>query len=71
MRGYVGEDVVEKTVPRRNRKIMCVNRPLYVGTSIVVMYLFRYMLVDVNILGSTHSLDRKSRHISVQKDREY
>ena len=62
--------VVEKTVPRRNRRIMCANRPLYVGTSFVVMYIFRYKSADVNILGRTHLLGRKSRHISVRKDKE-
>ena len=48
--------VMEKTVPRWNRRIMCANRPLYVGTSFVVMYILRYKSADVNILGHTDSI---------------
>ena len=32
--------VVEKTVPRRNPWGVCVNGPLHVGTSFVVLYIF-------------------------------
>ena len=35
------------------------------GTNFVVLCIVRYKSVDVNILGSTHSLGRKSRRISV------
>ena len=66
----MGADVVEKTVPRRKPWIMCMNWPLHMGTSFVVLYIVRYRSADVNILGSTHSLDRKLSHISVRKDRE-
>ena len=59
---------MEKTVPRWNWRIMYVNRPLYMGTSFVVMYIFRYKSADVNILGHTHFLGRESRRISVRKD---
>ena len=63
-------DVVEKTNPRWNRRFMCTNRPLYLGTSFGVMYIVRYKSPDVNILGRAHVLGRKSRSISVQKDGE-
>ena len=63
--------VVKKTVPRRNRRIMCVNRLFYVGTSFVVIYIFRYKSADANILGRMHLLSRKLRRISARKDREY
>ena len=61
---------MEKTVPRRNPWTMCVNLTLHVGPSFVVLYIVRYRLADMGILGSVHSLDRKSRRISVRKDRE-
>ena len=48
--------VVKKIVPRRNPGIVCVNRPLHMGTSFVVLYIVSYRPADVNILGSTHSL---------------
>ena len=69
--GFLHDNVVvEKTVPRRNQRMMCANRPLHAGTSFVVMYIFRYKSADVNILGRTDLIGRKSRHISVRKDRE-
>ena len=50
----MGADVVETTVPRWNRRIMCVNWPLEVGTSFVVMYILRYKSADVIIPGHTY-----------------
>ena len=70
MHGLVGVDVVKKTIPRRNSGIVCMKRPLHAGTSFDELYIVRYMSADVNILGSAYSLARKSRSISVRKDRE-
>ena len=44
--------VVKKTVLRQNTGIMCVNRPLHADTKFDVLYIVRYMSIDVNILGS-------------------
>ena len=66
----INDVVVEKTVPRRNRRMMCANRPLHTGKSFVVMYIFGYKSANVNILGRTDLIGRKTRHIFVQKDRE-
>ena len=70
MHQFLSTGVVEKTVPRRKPDITCINQPLYVGTSFVVLYIVRYKSTDVKILGRKHSLGRKSRRISVRKDRE-
>ena len=61
---------MEKTVPKWNRRIVCANRPLYVGTSFVVMYILRYKSAGVNILGHTDLIGGKLRCISIRKDRE-
>ena len=39
------------------------------GASFVVWYIVRNRSADVNIPGSTHLLGRKSRRISVRKDK--
>ena len=70
MRGLVGADVVEKTVPRRNLSIVRMNWSLHAGTSFDVLYIVRRRSAGVNVIGSTQSLARKSRLISVWKDRE-
>ena len=70
MRDLVGADVVEKTIPKRNPRIVCVNRPLHAGTSFDSCTYLRCRTVDGDILGSTHSLARKSRRIYLRKDIE-
>ena len=55
----MGVDVVEKTVSRQNPWTVGMNRPLHMGSSIVVLYIVRYRLTDLNILGSMHSLHRR------------
>ena len=65
MRGLVGADVMEKTSVRQNECKGCMNWPLHVGTSIEKMYISRDRSADVNILGSTLLLARKSKRISV------
>ena len=62
--------VVEKTSLRRNLCKGSVNRPLHVGVSFDKLYIVSCRSADVNILGSTHSLARKSRCVSIRRDRE-
>ena len=62
--------VVEKIGLRRNLCKGCVNRPLHAGASFDKLYIVRCRSADVNILGNTLLLARKSMRISVGKDRE-
>ena len=66
----MGADVVEKTGPRRNLRILRMNRSLVAGTGFDMLYIVKCRSDDVNILGSTHSLARKSKCISVRRDKE-
>ena len=61
--------VVEKTDLRRNQCKGCENRPLHVGASFDKLYIVRYRSADVNILGNTRLIARKSMRIYVRKDR--
>ena len=70
MHGLVGVDVVKKTGPKRNQGIKGVNPPLHECARIDTLYITRNRTTDVNILGMTYLLARKSTRISVLKDRE-
>ena len=66
---FLEDGVMEKTVPRRNLRIVRMNRPLHtVDVNILGsthLFTIRNRSPDVNILGSTHLLARPSKRISV------
>ena len=53
-------DVVKKTGPKRNQGIKGVNPPLHECARIDTLYITRNRTADVNILGVTYLLIRKS-----------